>query len=143
MKIFLLSLSISLLSNFAVAEDNGILRKASPHSVETTRQRFEEAVQEKGMKVFPPFDHAAAAREYDKIMKPTVVISFGNPAYGTPIMAKNPESGIDFPPKAIIYEDQKGQVWLPTTVRHTCMKRFSKDMESITKILKLSPMKRS
>lgn len=112
MKTFLLFLSLSLLSVFAFAEDNGILRKASPHSVETTRQRFEEAIQEKGMKVFPSFDHAAAAREYDKTMKPTVVVSFGNPRYGTPIMTKNPESGIDFPPKAIIYEDQKGQVWL-------------------------------
>lgn len=112
MKILLLFLFLSIVVSSTAAEENGLLRKASPYSVEQTLQRFEEAIRAKGMKVFPRFDHAAAAREYDKTMNPAVVVSFGNPAYGTPIMAQKPESGIDFPPKAIVYEDQDGQVWI-------------------------------
>lgn len=64
------------------------------------------------MKVFPRFDHAAAAEEYDLTLAPLVVISFGNPKYGTKFMALSPLAGIDFPPKALVYEDEEGKVWL-------------------------------
>jgi uncharacterized protein (DUF302 family) len=87
-------------------------RKASPHSVEQTAERFEAAARARGLHVFPRIDHAAAAREYGLEMPPTLVIGFGNPRYGTPFMLQRPESGIDFPPRAIVYEDANGQVWL-------------------------------
>ena len=112
MKVFLALLMLVGVAPAALAAENGLLRKASPHSVDVTANRFEEAIAARGMKVFPRFDHAAAARERDMDMRPTVVISFGNPAYGTPIMNKNQASGTDFPPKAIVYEDEAGQVWI-------------------------------
>jgi uncharacterized protein (DUF302 family) len=62
--------------------------------------------------VFPRFDHAAAAKEYGLELPPLVVISFGNPKYGTKFMAQEPLAGIDFPPKAAVYEDADGRVWL-------------------------------
>lgn len=92
--------------------DQGLLRKASPYPVEETVDRFEAAVRAKGLRVFPRVDHAAAARAYGLEMPPTIVIGFGNPKYGTPFMRENPEAGIDFPPRAIVYEDADGKVWL-------------------------------
>lgn len=92
--------------------DSGLLRKASPYSVEETVERFESAVRAKGLRVFPRVDHAAAAEAYELEMPPTVVVGFGNPKYGTPFMLKNPEAGIDFPPRVIVYEDANGKVWL-------------------------------
>lgn len=92
--------------------DNGLQRKVSPHSVEQTVERFEAAVRSKGLRVFPRIDHAAAAAAYDLDMPPTVVVGFGNPKYGTPFMLKNPEAAIDFPPRAVVYEDADGKVWL-------------------------------
>ena len=92
--------------------ESDLLRKTSPHSVEITAERFESAVKAKGLKLFPRFDHAAATRQYEHSMPPMVVISFGNPKYGTPLMRQQPSAGIDFPPKALIYEDRKGTVWL-------------------------------
>jgi len=53
-----------------------------------------------------------AAAEYDRELPPTVVVAFGNPAYGTPFIAQSPTAGIDFPPKAVVYEDAEGQVWI-------------------------------
>lgn len=97
---------------YEVVADDGLLRKESPHSVETTVKRFEAAVQAKGLRVFPRVDHAAAAADYGLKMPPTIVVAFGNPKYGTPFMHKNPEAGIDFPPRAIVYEDSDGKVWL-------------------------------
>ena len=111
-KKLLLILLIGSMISAAAAEDNGLLRKASPYSVDETVQRFETAIQAKGMKVFPRFDHAAAAREYGQTMPPVVVVSFGNPKYGTPFMIETPESGIDFPPKAIVYQDRHGKTWI-------------------------------
>lgn len=96
----------------AFADSSGIIKAKSPFSVAETADRFEVAIKEKGMKVFPRFDHSVAAIEYGLTMPAAIVISFGNPKYGTPFMVKNPLAGIDFPPKAIIYEDQNNQVWL-------------------------------
>ena len=111
-----LALSILLLAPsllMAQTQDaNGIIRLESPHSVEVTADRYEAAAREKGIRVFPRFDHAEAAREYDEDLPPTVVIAVGNPRYGTQFMRENQIAGIDFPPKALVYEDTNGQVWL-------------------------------
>ena len=112
MRLTLLLIFSLLLAPLAYADSSGIQKVKSPFSVAETANRFEAAIKEKGMKVFPRFDHSAAATEYDLTMPAIVVISFGNPKYGTPFMLKNPVAGIDFPPKAIIYEDQDNQVWL-------------------------------
>lgn len=95
----------------AIAE-SGLKRKASPYSVAETVERFEAAVRAKGLRVFPRIDHAAAAKAYGLEMPPTIVIGFGNPKYGTPFMLQNPEAAIDFPPRALVYEDADGRVWL-------------------------------
>lgn len=99
------------LSGTALSED-GLLRKASPHNFDQTVERFEAAVRAKGLRVFPRVDHAKAAGEYGLEMPPSVVIGFGNPKYGTPFMISNPEAGIDFPPRAVVYEDRNGKVWI-------------------------------
>ena len=111
MKHLCLAILCCTLALGAVAE-NDLLRKASPHSVTTTVERFEAAVRAKGLKVFPRIDHGVAADEFAQTMRPAVVVAFGNPKYGTPFMVQNPEAGIDFPPRAIVYEDANGQVWL-------------------------------
>ena len=95
-----------------VFAEDGLLRKASPHSFDLTVERFEAAVRAKGLRVFPRVDHAEAADEYGLKMPPSVVIGFGNPKYGTPFMLTNPEAGIDFPPRALVYEDTNGKVWI-------------------------------
>lgn len=109
----LAALTISAASAAApVRAENGIVRVESPHSVEVTADRYEAAARERGIRVFPRFDHAQAAQEYDETLPPTVVIAVGNPGYGTRFMRENPIAGIDFPPKALVYEDPDGQVWL-------------------------------
>lgn len=140
----LLAVMLSVGVPIATAQEDGLLRKPSPHPVDRTLKRFEEAIRAKGLKVFPQFDHAAAAREYDKKMNPTVVVPFGNPKYGTPFMIQKPESGIDFPPKAIIYEDQDGKVWIAynsaaylykTVFRRHGLEYKESDIDSFSRVL--------
>ncbi len=111
-KAVLLSALLALFVAAPASADNGILTKSSPHSVEETAERFERAASERGMKVFPRVDHAAAARSKGKDMPPALVLSVGNPKYGTPFMLRNPVAAIDFPPKAVVYQDAQGKVWI-------------------------------
>ncbi|MEL7349453.1 MAG: DUF302 domain-containing protein, partial [Pseudomonadota bacterium] len=55
-------------------------------------------------------DHAAAASEYDKTLRPTQVLIFGNPAVGTGLMEANPLLAIDLPLKVMAYEGAEGTV---------------------------------
>ncbi len=45
-------------------------------------------------------------------MRPTELLIFGNPKVGTPLMQCSQSAAIDLPQKALVYEDQEGQVWL-------------------------------
>lgn len=115
MKSFMLAAVAALIWIMPVATANaanGVKTKQSPHSVVDTAARFEAAAREKGMKVFPRIDHAAAAEAVGQSMPPAIVVSVGNPKYGTKFMLKNPIAAIDFPPKAVVYEDKDGKVWI-------------------------------
>ena len=65
-----------------------------------------------GFTVFTEIDHAAAAKKFGLDMRPRTVIVFGNPKLGTPAMVKTPLLAIDVPPKALVWEDDQGKVWL-------------------------------
>jgi hypothetical protein len=45
-------------------------------------------------------------------MKPSTVILFGTPKIGTAPMQKAATLAIDNPPKALVWEDDNGKVWL-------------------------------
>ena len=45
-------------------------------------------------------------------MRPRTVIVFGNPKFGSLLMMKTPTLAIDVPPKALVWEDDQGKVWL-------------------------------
>lgn len=45
-------------------------------------------------------------------MRPTQSVIFGNPKVGTPLMQCSQTVAIDLPQKALIWQDETGQVWL-------------------------------
>jgi uncharacterized protein (DUF302 family) len=99
----------------ACAADSGLITKQSRYSVRETIDRFEAAVKAKeanGFMVFTEIDHAAAAKKFGLDMRPRTVIVFGNPKFGTPVMQKTPTLAIDVPPKALVWQDDDGKVWL-------------------------------
>jgi len=111
----LFSLALSIVAMPAVAADSGLITKQSRYSVKETVERFEAAVKAKeanGFMVFTQLDHAAAAKKFDLDMLPRTVIVFGNPKLGTPTMKNTPLLAIDVPPKALVWQDDQGKVWL-------------------------------
>jgi uncharacterized protein (DUF302 family) len=96
----------------ALAQQNGLVMKESAHDVIETADRLEMVLAEKGITVFARFDHAENARKVDMELGPTELLVFGNPNLGTPLMQAAPTMGIDLPMKALVFEDENGQVWL-------------------------------
>jgi uncharacterized protein (DUF302 family) len=115
MKRLLLTVSLALCVSPSFSADDGLITKPSKYSVTETAGRFEAAVKQResaGFMVFNEIDHAAAGKKFGIEMKPRTVIIFGNPKLGTPVMVKTPLLAIDVPPKALVWEDDQGKVWL-------------------------------
>lgn len=91
---------------------DGLVTKASPHSVDATIDKFEAAVKKRGFMVFTRLDHAAAAESVGLKMPRATVIVFGNPRLGTPVFIKTPTVAIDLPLKSMVWEDASGKVFL-------------------------------
>jgi uncharacterized protein (DUF302 family) len=92
--------------------DNGIISIRSSHDVKTTVDRLENILREKGMTVFTRINHAEGAQKIGKKLRPTELIIFGNPKVGTPLMQCGQSVALDLPQKALIWQDEAGQVWL-------------------------------
>lgn len=96
----------------ATAANNGIVDKRSKHSVEQTVEALTNILKSKGVAVFALIDHSGEAEKVGLKMRPTKLLIFGNPKAGTPLMLASPSSAIDLPLKILIWEDNRGKVWL-------------------------------
>lgn len=92
--------------------DNGLVNIESPFDVSTTAERFEKILKSNGMTVFKRIEHSKGAEQVGQELRPTILIIFGNPKVGTPLMNCEQSVAIDLPQKALIWEDEEGQVWL-------------------------------
>src|SRR5208282_6071656 len=93
-------------------DEKGLITQLSKFSVAETLDRLTNAVAVAGMRVFARIDHAAGAAEVDMPLRPTELVVFGNPQGGTPLMQDKQTAGLDLPMKALIWEDEEGNVWL-------------------------------
>ncbi len=90
----------------------GLIKILSTHSVPETIDRLESAATAAGLKTFARVDHAAGAATVGMQLRPTLLLVFGNPRGGTPLMIDEQAAGIDLPLKALAFQDADGQVWL-------------------------------
>ncbi|MDT8385603.1 MAG: DUF302 domain-containing protein [Gammaproteobacteria bacterium] len=112
MKTFLIIVTLLFSLTAGAWAADGLVSVKSPHSVRQTMDRLESVVGAAGMKVFARVDHAAGAATIGKQLRPTQLLIFGNPKGGTPFMECAQTVGIDLPVKALVWQDEAGQVWL-------------------------------
>jgi uncharacterized protein (DUF302 family) len=86
-------------------QGDGVVTKVSPRTVAETVARFSGIAQSKGLRVFTVIDQAAEARQVGLELRDTVLVVFGNPAAGTPVMAAAPLSALDLPLKFAVWDD--------------------------------------
>ena len=90
----------------------GIIDLHCQHSVAETVEHLESLLKSKGMKIFARIDQAAEARAVGLTLRPTVLVIFGEPKAGTPLMNRYPSLALDLPLKALVWEAANGMVWL-------------------------------
>lgn len=75
-----------------------------------TLERLTGAIETAGMKIFARIDHAAAAAAVGLAMPPTMVLIYGSPRGGTPLMLASPQAALDLPLRVLLREGADGQV---------------------------------
>ena len=108
----ILTLVLTILFSTSTLASEGMISVKSAHSVSVTADRLENILNSKGMTVFTRINHAAGAAKVGKKLAPTELVIFGNPNIGTPLMQCSRNIAIDLPQKALIWQDDAGQVWL-------------------------------
>ena len=93
------------------AADNGIVKTKSLYPMAETVQRLKDDVAAKGIMMFAEIDQAKLAANADIKLNPSTLLIFGNPPLGIQFLTPNAASGIDWPVRLLVYEDDKGQVW--------------------------------
>jgi len=82
-----------------------VVTKASPRTVSETVTRFTRFLDDKGLKTFTVIDQSAEARAVDMNLRETVLVVFGSPRAGTPVMDAVPLSALDLPLKVLVSAD--------------------------------------
>lgn len=83
----------------------GLMMIDSAYSPAETAERFKAAITAKGIKVIADVDHAGAAAKANLSLPPTLLVIFGNPKIGTPLMEMAPTIAVDLPLRAIFWEE--------------------------------------
>jgi uncharacterized protein (DUF302 family) len=97
------------------ARDTGVVTTRSDFGMEDSINRIVRDIAAKKIKLFNVIDQAALAREAGVDLNPSTLIVFGNPPLGTQFLTANPQSGLDWPVRLLVYQDDKRQVWTAFT----------------------------
>jgi uncharacterized protein (DUF302 family) len=82
-----------------------VISKPSPFSVKETVARLSAVVAARGMKLFGVIDHSAEAALVGLALRETMVVIFGNPVAGTPVMEAAPLAALDLPLRVLVWSD--------------------------------------
>ncbi len=112
MRILIMLITVFCFTGTIVQAADGLVSKTSKYSVKETMDRFEKIVKDKGFTLVSRVNHAAAAEKVGATLRPTELLIFGNPKLGTQLMQSNQTIGIDLPIKVLVWQDDKGSVFL-------------------------------
>jgi len=102
----------------------GTVTRPSSSSVADTVSRLRELLAAKGMEVFGVIDQAAEARQVGLQLRDTVLVLFGSPLAGTPVMVASPLAALDLPLKILIWDDD-GHTKITYTAPGTLAARYA------------------
>ena len=105
----------SHLAAHPAASPYGIVAVKSAHAFPDTVARLKQDVAAKGLVFFDEVDQQKLAADAGIATQPSTLLVFGNPALGTQFITANPQAGIDWPVRLLVYQDAAGQVWAEYT----------------------------
>jgi uncharacterized protein (DUF302 family) len=91
--------------------EDGIVRVKSVYNFQETITRLKADIAAKGIKFFSEIDQSQLAADAGIKLNPSTLLAFGNPPLGTQFMTSNPNSGLDWPVRLLVIQDDAGVVW--------------------------------
>ena len=102
-------------SSVTLADNDGVVRVRSAYPIGETIERLKKDIADKGIKFFSEIDQSKLAAEAGIKLQPSVLLIFGNPPLGTQFITANPNAGLDWPVRLLVFENEKGEVWTAYT----------------------------
>jgi uncharacterized protein (DUF302 family) len=127
------------MTNGNAANEEGIVTKLSPRTVPATVAHLTDMLTARGIKVFAAIDQSAEAQEAGLDLRDTVLVIFGNPAAGTPVMDAKPLAALDLPLKILIWDDA-GQTRVSYYPAATLAARYGLDHDLAAKLAVVDPL---
>jgi uncharacterized protein (DUF302 family) len=113
------ALALALAAMARPAEANcradGIVKTLSSYGMRETVDRIVKDVAAKKIMLFSVIDQAQLAKDGGVDLHPSTLIIFGNPPLGTQFLTSKAESGLDWPVRLLVYQDDQGKVWTAYT----------------------------
>src|SRR5262250_2035061 len=95
--------------------EDGLIKVRSAYSMEETIARIKEDIAAKGIMFFQAVDQAKLAANAGITLRPSTLLEFGNPPLGAQFLTSNPYSGLDWPVRVLVLQDESGAVWAAYT----------------------------
>ena len=116
---------------------SGLIKFPSPWSYAETVERIEAALLAKKIKLFARIDQSAEASAVGLTLRPTVLLIFGDPGKGTPLMESYPDLAVDLPLKALIWEARPSEVYIALTSPEFLQKRHNLPSAPFAEVIRL------
>jgi uncharacterized protein (DUF302 family) len=94
---------------------SGVIAAKSAYGMEETVDRLKKDIAAKGITFFQQIDQSQLAAKAGIELRPSILLVFGNPPLGTQFITANPQAGLDWPVRLLVYRDDKGAVWTAYT----------------------------
>ena len=127
------------MSGSSTQAETATVTKLSSQPVGATVARLTELVAAKGMKLFAVIDQRAEASQVGLQLRETVLVLFGSPAAGTPVMAAAPLAALDLPLKVLIWDDE-GQTKVTYTAPEALALRYGLTSELAARLAGIGPL---
>jgi uncharacterized protein (DUF302 family) len=113
-------LGLALIASQATAQTttpgpDGLIKVKSAYSVDETIDRIKKDIAAKGILFFMAVDQAKLAADAGIELRPSTLLVFGNPPLGAQFLTSNPYSGLDWPVRLLVLQDEAGDVWATYT----------------------------
>ena len=98
-------------ANLPAAGADGVIKVRSAYSMDETIARVRQDIAAKGIMFFAAIDQQKLAADAGIKLRPSTLLTFGNPALGSQFITSNPQAGLDWPVRLLVQQDEKGDVW--------------------------------
>ena len=103
-------------AGFCTAQgEDGLIKVRSAYPVDETIARIRKDIADKGIMFFQAVDQAQLAANVGIKLRPSTLLTFGNPPLGAQVLTSNPFSGLDWPVRVLVLQDEAGVVWAAYT----------------------------